>query len=77
MGKKGRIDIRVSTVPTVWGEDVALRLLDRSASLIRLQDLGMNSQSLEGFSKCLTRTHGIVLVTGPTGSGKTTTPMRR
>jgi len=73
MGKKGRIDIRVSTVPTVWGEDVALRLLDRSASLIRLQDLGMNSQSLEGFSKCLTRTHGIVLVTGPTGSGKTTT----
>ena len=73
MGKKGRIDIRVSTVPTVWGEDVALRLLDRSASLIRLQDLGMNAQSLEGFSKCLTRTHGIVLVTGPTGSGKTTT----
>ncbi len=73
MGKKGRIDIRVSTVPTVWGEDVALRLLDRSASLIHLQDLGMNTQSLEGFSKCLTRTHGIVLVTGPTGSGKTTT----
>jgi type IV pilus assembly protein PilB len=73
MGKKGRIDIRVSTVPTVWGEDVALRLLDRSASLIHLQDLGMNPQSLEGFSKCLTRTHGIVLVTGPTGSGKTTT----
>ncbi len=73
MGKKGRIDIRVSTVPTVWGEDVALRLLDRSASLIRLQDLGMNSESLDGFSKCLTRTHGIVLVTGPTGSGKTTT----
>jgi type IV pilus assembly protein PilB len=72
-GKKGRIDIRVSTVPTVWGEDVALRLLDRSASLIRLEDLGMNPQSLEGFSKCLRKTHGIVLVTGPTGSGKTTT----
>ncbi len=73
MGKKGRIDIRVSTVPTVWGEGVALRLLDRSASLIRLQDLGMNSVSLDGFSKCLRKTHGIVLVTGPTGSGKTTT----
>jgi type IV pilus assembly protein PilB len=73
MGKKGRIDIRVSTVPTVWGEGVALRLLDRSAALIRLQDLGLNPQSLEGFSKCLTKTHGIVLVTGPTGSGKTTT----
>jgi type IV pilus assembly protein PilB len=73
MGKKGRIDIRVSTVPTVWGEDVALRLLDRSASLIRLEDLGLNQASLEGFSRSLTKTHGIVLVTGPTGSGKTTT----
>jgi type II secretory ATPase GspE/PulE/Tfp pilus assembly ATPase PilB-like protein len=72
-GKKGRVDIRVSTVPTVWGEDIALRLLDRSASLIHLQDLGMNHESLEGFSKCLRKTHGIVLVTGPTGSGKTTT----
>jgi type IV pilus assembly protein PilB len=72
-GKKGRTDIRVSTVPTVWGEGVALRLLDRSASLIRLQDLGMHPQSLDGFSKCLKKTHGIVLVTGPTGSGKTTT----
>ncbi|MBM4026754.1 MAG: type II secretion system protein GspE [Planctomycetes bacterium] len=72
-GKKGRIDIRVSTVPTVWGEGVALRLLDRSASLIRLEDLGMNPESLDGFSKCLRKTHGIVLVTGPTGSGKTTT----
>jgi len=72
-GKKGRIDIRVSTVPTVWGEAIALRLLDRSASLIRLQDLGMNHESLDGFSKCLRKTHGIVLVTGPTGSGKTTT----
>jgi len=73
MGKKGRIDIRVSTVPTVWGEGIALRLLDRSASLIHLHDLGMNEASLEGFSKCLKKTHGIVLVTGPTGSGKTTT----
>jgi type IV pilus assembly protein PilB len=73
IGKNGRIDIRVSTVPTVWGEAVELRLLDKSASLISLGDLGMNSQTLEGFSKCLRKTHGIVLVTGPTGSGKTTT----
>jgi type IV pilus assembly protein PilB len=73
MGKNGRIDIRVSTVPTVWGEAVELRLLDKSASLISLGDLGMNPQTLEGFSKCLRKTHGIVLVTGPTGSGKTTT----
>ena len=73
MGKSGRIDIRVSTVPTVFGEAVQLRLLDRSASLINLHDLGMNRQTLDGFSKCLRKTHGIVLVTGPTGSGKTTT----
>jgi type II secretory ATPase GspE/PulE/Tfp pilus assembly ATPase PilB-like protein len=73
MGKNGKIDIRVSTVPTVFGEAMELRLLDRSASLISLHDLGMNAQTLEGFSKCLKKTHGIVLVTGPTGSGKTTT----
>ena len=73
MGKSGKIDIRVSTIPTVFGEAVELRLLDRTASLISLGDLGMNDQTLEGFSKCLTKTHGIVLVTGPTGSGKTTT----
>jgi len=73
MGKNGKIDIRVSTVPTVYGEAVQLRLLDRSASLIKLEDLGMNPQSLDGFTKCLHKTHGIVLVTGPTGCGKTTT----
>ena len=73
MGKAGKIDIRVSTIPTVFGEAVEMRLLDKSASLISLQDLGMNPQTLEGFDKCLRKTHGIVLVTGPTGSGKTTT----
>jgi type II secretory ATPase GspE/PulE/Tfp pilus assembly ATPase PilB-like protein len=72
-GKKGRVDIRVSTVPTVHGESVELRLLDRSVSLIGLEELGMNTQSLEGFDQCLRKTHGIVLVTGPTGCGKTTT----
>jgi type II secretory ATPase GspE/PulE/Tfp pilus assembly ATPase PilB-like protein len=73
MGKTGRVDIRVSTVPTVWGESVELRLLDKTASLIDLTDLGMNPASLKGFNKCLQKTHGIVLVTGPTGCGKTTT----
>jgi len=73
MGKNGRIDIRVSTVPTVFGEAVELRLLDRTASLFNLEDLGMNAQCLEGFTKCLHKAHGIVLVTGPTGCGKTTT----
>jgi type II secretory ATPase GspE/PulE/Tfp pilus assembly ATPase PilB-like protein len=72
-GKNGRVDIRVSTVPTVFGESIELRLLDRSASLIALHDLGMNEQCLDGFGKCLRKTHGIVLVTGPTGCGKTTT----
>jgi type II secretory ATPase GspE/PulE/Tfp pilus assembly ATPase PilB-like protein len=72
-GKKGRVDIRVSTVPTVFGEAVQLRLLDRSASLLELSDLGMNPQCLKGFEQCLHKIHGIVLVTGPTGCGKTTT----
>ena len=70
---KGKIDIRVSTVPTIFGEAVVMRLLDRSAALIQLTDLGMSEQTLAGFSQCLTKAHGIVLVTGPTGSGKTTT----
>ena len=72
-GKNGRVDIRVSTVPTVFGESVELRLLDRSVSLIGLHELGMNDQCLEGFDQCLHKNHGIVLVTGPTGCGKTTT----
>jgi type IV pilus assembly protein PilB len=73
MGKKGKVDLRVSTIPTVFGEAVTMRILDRSASLITLEDLGMNKHSLHGFEQCLTKAHGIVLVTGPTGSGKTTT----
>ena len=72
-GKNGRVDIRVSTVPTVHGESVELRLLDRTVSLIGLSELGMNAQCLEGFDQCLHKNHGIVLVTGPTGCGKTTT----
>ena len=72
-GAKGKIDIRVSTVPTIFGESIVMRLLDRSAALIQLEDLGMSHQTLVGFAQCLTKSHGIVLVTGPTGSGKTTT----
>jgi type IV pilus assembly protein PilB len=72
-GKKGRVDIRVSTVPTVFGESVELRLLDKTASLMELHDLGMDDKSLKSFDQCLHKTHGIVLVTGPTGCGKTTT----
>ena len=72
-GKAGKVDIRVSTVPTIFGESITMRILDRSASLIGLGDLGMNTQCLEGFNRCLHKAHGIVLVTGPTGCGKTTT----
>ncbi len=72
-GKKGRIDIRVSTVPTVFGESITMRILDRSAALISLDKLGMNEHTLVGYNQCLGKAHGVVLVTGPTGSGKTTT----
>ncbi|MHC4301529.1 MAG: GspE/PulE family protein, partial [Planctomycetota bacterium] len=72
-GKNGRIDLRVSTIPTVNGEAIELRILDRSASLKKLEELGMNEMCLSGFETCLRKTHGVVLVTGPTGCGKTTT----
>jgi type IV pilus assembly protein PilB len=72
-GKSGKVDIRVSTVPTIFGESLTLRILDRSASLMGLDELGMSRGALDGFDECLHKAHGIVLVTGPTGSGKTTT----
>jgi len=72
-GRGGKVDIRVSTVPTIFGESVTLRILDRSASLMGLGELGMSKECLKGFDQCLHKAHGIVLVTGPTGSGKTTT----
>jgi len=73
MGHTGKVDIRVSTVPTVFGESITMRILDRSASLIELEKLGMDNLVLSGFNHCLTKSHGLLLVTGPTGSGKTTT----
>ena len=73
IGNQGIVDIRVSTVPTIFGESITMRLLDRSSALIGLERLGMNPQTLAGFGQCLSKAHGIILVTGPTGSGKTTT----
>ncbi|GIW39552.1 MAG: type II secretion system protein GspE [Candidatus Binatia bacterium] len=67
------IDIRVSTVPTAFGERVVMRLLDRSAALLELEELGVAGPKLAIFSKLIRQSHGIILVTGPTGSGKTTT----
>ena len=67
------IDIRVSTIPTSHGERVVLRLLERAAVLIDLDSLGFTRDNLQRMEKLITRPHGIILVTGPTGSGKTTT----
>jgi general secretion pathway protein E len=67
------IDIRVSTIPTVHGESIVMRLLDKSATLLDLAEIGMNSVILKDMDELIRRSHGIVLVTGPTGSGKTTT----
>lgn len=67
------IDVRVSTLPTAFGERVVLRLLDKSSVLISLTDLGMPKERLAHFSQQIKAANGIVLVTGPTGSGKTTT----
>jgi MSHA biogenesis protein MshE len=67
------IDVRVSTMPTQYGESMVLRLLDQSANLLPLADLGMPPPLLERFRKLVERNAGMVLVTGPTGSGKTTT----
>ncbi len=67
------VDIRVSTIPTAFGERVVLRLLDKSNVLLKVSDLGMSEESLKIFNELITSAHGIILVTGPTGSGKTTT----
>ncbi|MGQ9464179.1 MAG: type IV-A pilus assembly ATPase PilB [bacterium] len=67
------IDIRVSTVPTLFGEKIALRLLDRSAIQLNLDLLGFEESTLKTFRRAIKTPYGIVLVTGPTGSGKTTT----
>ncbi len=67
------VDVRVSVLPTAHGERVVMRLLDRSQTLLTLSDLGMSKAQHEIMSKIIKEPHGIVLVTGPTGSGKSTT----
>jgi general secretion pathway protein E len=67
------IDIRLSTIPTTYGERIVMRLLDKNTTLLDLTELGMDSRMLEQMEHVIRRPHGIVLVTGPTGSGKTTT----
>jgi general secretion pathway protein E len=67
------VDVRVSTLPTGHGERAVLRLLDKESGKLDLQHLGMSDQTMQQFDRLISQPHGIVLVTGPTGSGKTTT----
>lgn len=71
--RKWAVDVRISTMPTQYGESVVMRLLIQNAASFTLEKLGMPPQMLERFRKLIRRPNGLVLVTGPTGSGKTTT----
>ena len=72
-GKSHRFDFRVSSLPTVWGESIVIRILDRRNILKKLDDIGISKKNLELLRKGLSKPNGIFLVTGPTGSGKSTT----
>src|SRR5438874_3140552 len=72
-GRKKQLDFRVSTLPTLWGEKVVLRLLDKENLRLDMTKLGFESESLVKFEKAILKPYGMVLVTGPTGSGKTNT----
>ncbi|SEA62916.1 type II secretion system protein E (GspE) [Desulfuromusa kysingii] len=67
------IDVRVSTLPTAFGERVVLRLLDKSSSVLSLEEIGLKEKQLQRVEHMINKSHGVFLVTGPTGSGKTTT----
>lgn len=71
MGRK--VDFRISTLPTVWGENVVSRILDKSRSLVKLSELGLSETHIKLLKTILKRPEGVIIVTGPTGSGKTTT----
>jgi len=72
-GKKKQLDYRVSTLPTLWGEKVVMRLLDKENLRLDMTKLGFEPESLVKFEKAILKPYGMVLVTGPTGSGKTNT----
>ena len=67
------VDVRVSSLPEVYGEKLVLRILDKQALIVDMQDIGFEGQMLKDFQRILRLPHGIILLTGPTGSGKTTT----
>jgi len=68
-----KIDLRVATLPTVWGEKVVMRVLDNSTAMLKLSDLGFRDENYERYALSFTKPYGMILVTGPTGSGKSTT----
>ncbi|MFT3928986.1 MAG: GspE/PulE family protein [Spongiibacteraceae bacterium] len=68
-----QLDVRMSTMPVLYGEAVVMRILDQTAGALRLDQLGMPPEMMQRFRQAFTRPHGLVLATGPTGSGKTTT----
>jgi type IV pilus assembly protein PilB len=72
-GKLKELDYRVSTLPTLHGEKIVLRLLDKDNLMLDMTKLGFEKSSLKNFEHCITQPYGMVLVTGPTGSGKTNT----
>jgi type IV pilus assembly protein PilB len=72
-GKKKQLDFRVNCLPTLWGEKVVMRLLDKENLRLDMTKLGFEPQSLEKFQRAVLKPYGMVLVTGPTGSGKTNT----
>ncbi len=73
MGKNKEMDFRVSVLPTIWGEKIVLRLLDKSNLQLDMTKLGFEEKILEDFKKTIHLPYGMILITGPTGSGKTTT----
>ncbi len=73
LGKNREMDFRVSTLPTIWGEKVVLRLLDKSNLQLDMTKLGFEERTLEKFKESIYQPYGMILITGPTGSGKTTT----
>ncbi len=70
-GKK--VDLRVATLPTVWGEKIVMRILDNSTAMLKLSDLGFAEENYDVYAKSFVKPYGMILVTGPTGSGKSTT----
>jgi general secretion pathway protein E len=70
---QGDVDVRISSVPTSYGERIVMRLLDKTARVLKLEDIGLDEDHMSILTKYLNYTHGMIFLTGPTGSGKTTT----